>query len=349
METVKISDRKIGPNHPCFVIAEAGVNHNGDINIAKQLIDVAVKARVDAVKFQTFTAEKVVSLTAPKAEYQLRTTDETESQYAMLKRLELSIQMHKQLFAYCEDREILFLSTPFDEDSVDFLESLGVAAFKVSSGEITNQPLLVHIATKKKPIILSTGMSSLVDVAQAVKIIREAGNQKLVLLHCVSNYPADPKDVNLRAMETMATAFQLPVGFSDHTLGVEVSLAAVALGARVIEKHFTLNRKMPGPDHRASLEPEGLRKLVKGIRIVESALGNGRKEPAQSESNTAAVARRSLVAVRDLKAGEVLTAEDIAVRRPGTGMPPAMISFVVGLTLKTDVTAGSVLSREVFS
>lgn len=348
MGIVKICDRKVGPGQPCFVIAEAGVNHNGDVKLAMELIDIAVKAGADAVKFQTFKAEKVVSLSSPKADYQLQTTDVAESQYAMLKRLELTSQMHRDLFVYCEDREIIFLSTPFDEESADFLESLGVLAFKVSSGEITNLPLLDHIAAKKKPMILSTGMSSLLDVAQAVKVIQEAGNQELVLLHCVSNYPAEPKDVNLRAMETMATAFQLPVGYSDHTPGIEVALAAVARGACVVEKHFTLNRDMPGPDHKASIEPEELNALIKGIRIVASALGDGRKEPALSESNTASVARRSIVAVRNLKAGKKLAIEDIAIRRPGTGLPPAMVSFVVGLTIKMDVPAGAVLTKEVF-
>ena len=349
MEPVMIDHWKIGPGCRCFIIAEAGVNHNGDINIARKLVDVAVDAGADAVKFQTFKAEKVVSPSAPKAEYQLQATDKTESQYAMLKRLELSAQMHRQLFDYCQDRQILFLSTPFDVESVDLLESLGVSAFKVSSGEITNHPLLFHIAKMNKPIILSTGMSTLLDVAQAVKVINETGNQDIVLLHCVSNYPADPKDVNLRAMETMENAFQLPVGYSDHTPGIEVALAAVALGACVIEKHFTLDRNAPGPDHRASLEPEEIKTMIKGIRIVESALGDGRKEPAPSEMNTASVARRSLVALRDLKAGDILTTEDFAIRRPGTGLQPSMAPYVVGLTLREDVKTGNVLTWEVFS
>ena len=349
MEPVMIGDRTVSPGLRCFIIAEAGVNHNGDMNIARKLVDVAVDAGADAVKFQSFNAEKVVSPSAPKAEYQLQATDKNESQYAMLRRLELSAQMHKILFNYCQDRQILFLSTPFDVESVDLLESLGVSAFKVSSGEITNNPLLLHIAKKNKPIILSTGMSTLLDVAQAVKVINEAGNQDIVLLHCVSNYPADPKDVNLKAMETMERAFQLPVGYSDHTPGIEVTLAAVALGACVIEKHFTLDRNAPGPDHRASLEPEEIKTMIKKIRIVESALGDGRKEPAPSEINTASVARRSLVALRDLRAGEVLTTDDFAIRRPGTGLQPSMAPFVVGLTLREDVKAGNVLTREVFS
>ena len=348
MEPVIVHRHKIGYGNPCFVIAEAGVNHNGDINIARQLIDAAVSSGADAVKFQTFKADKVVGISVPKAEYQLQTTDRTESQHDMLRRLELTEEMHRQLLDYCQGLNILFLSTPFDKESADFLESLGVSAFKISSGEITNHPLLNHIAMKKKPIILSTGMSSLGDVAQAVQVIHEAGNHELVLLHCVSNYPADPRDVNLKAMDTMEKAFQLPVGYSDHTLGIEVALAAVGRGACVIEKHFTLNRNMSGPDHKASLEPVELIAMVKGIRIVEAALGDGRKAPAASEANTAAIARRSLVTVRDLKAGQVLTSDDFAIRRPGTGLQPSMASFVVGLTLKMDVKAGTVLTREIF-
>jgi N-acetylneuraminate synthase len=331
------------------VIAEAGVNHNGDPEIARQLIDAAVEAGADAVKFQTFKAEQVVSAQAPKADYQLQTTDESESQFDMLRKLELSQEAHRKLQAYCQSKGILFISTPFDATSVDFLDALGVPAFKVSSGEVTNLPLLRHIALKGKPVILSTGMSTLVDVGQAVQEIRVAGNDQLVLLHCVSNYPADPQDVNLRAMRTMAAAFQVPAGYSDHTPGLEVPLAAVALGACVVEKHFTLDRDMPGPDHKASLEPSGLKALVRGIRIVESALGDGRKEPAASEANTASVARRSLVAACAIPAGTKLTLDHIEIKRPGTGLPPAMQPYLVGLTLKEDLQTGAVFSMEMFT
>lgn len=349
MFKVKVDKRVIGPGSPCFVIAEAGVNHNGDLEIAKQLVDVAVAAGADAVKFQTFKAEKVVSSAAPKADYQLQTTAEDESQYAMLKNLELSFEAHQVLKTYCQDRDILFMSTPFDEDSADFLESLGVPVYKIPSGEITNQPLIEHIARKNKPIILSTGMSNLTEVSQAVDWVKGTGNDQLVLLHCVSNYPADPADVNLRAMEVMASAFQTPVGYSDHTPGIEVALAAVALGASVIEKHFTLDREMAGPDHRASLEPDQLAAMVSGIRTVESALGHGCKEPAPSEANTASVARRSLVAAADLKAGTILQEGHIDIRRPGTGLPPAMRTFIAGLRLNQDVPAGTFLTREMFT
>jgi len=235
------------------------------------------------------------------------------------------------------------MSTPFDEESADFLADLGVAVFKIPSGEITNLPFLRHVACRGKPMIVSTGMSYLGEVETAVRTIEEAGNYDFVLLHCVSNYPADPADVNLRAMQTMATAFGVPVGYSDHTLGIEVAIAAVALGACVIEKHFTLDRSLPGPDHRASLEPDELAVLVRGIRTVEAALGQGRKEPAASEANTAAVARRSLVAARDIPAGTVLTEEMLAIKRPGTGLPPAMLGHTLGRRTRVNMPAGTII------
>lgn len=349
MKEIEFANHAIGPTHPCFVIAEAGVNHNGDIHLAKQLVNVAADAGADAVKFQTFKAERVVSVNAPKAEYQLETTDTAESQLDMIRRLELSPDAHRELQAYCQERGILFMSTPFDKESVDLLDELGVPVFKIGSGEITNWPLLEYIAQKGKPIILSTGMSYLSEVDEAVRVIYETGNEELVLLHCVSNYPADPSDANLRAMQTMATAFQVPVGYSDHTPGIEVPLAAVALGACVIEKHFTLDKELPGPDHKASLEPEELVNMVRGIRIVELSLGHGRKVPADSESNTVAVARRSLVAAQDILAGTKLTEELIAIKRPGIGFPPAMHSYLIGRVVVDDVLADTVFSEEMLA
>lgn len=343
-----VGDLQIGHQYPCFIIAEAGVNHNGDLDLAHQLVDTAVTARADAVKFQTFIAEKVVSATAPKAEYQKKTTETAESQLEMIKRLELPFSAFAQLKTYCEEKGILFLSTPFDDESADFLDSLGMSAFKIPSGEITNLPFLRHIARKGKPIIMSTGMATLGEVEMAVSTIESTGNPPLTLLHCVSNYPADPADVNLRAMLTLQTAFGLPVGYSDHTMGLEVSFAAVALGACVIEKHFTLDRALPGPDHQASLEPSELAEMVAGIRKIESALGNGRKTPAASERNTADVARKSLVAAQDLKAGVRLTDEHLAIKRPGTGLPPAMYEQIVGRVIKQDVSAGEALTLEAF-
>jgi len=349
MKTVNINGRNIGVDEPCFVIAEAGVNHNGDPDTAKRLVDAAVESGADAVKFQTFKAEKVVSINAPKAEYQLQATDVSESQFEMLRNLELSLETHQALKDYSQARNILFLSTPFDEESADFLDSLEICLFKIGSGEITNYPLLRHIAAKKKPVILSTGMSSLVEVGQAVQQLRIIGNDQIVLLQCVSNYPADPKDVNLRAMGTMEAAFKVPVGYSDHTPGIEVALAAVALGACVIEKHFTLDRNMQGPDHKASLEPGELKALVKGIRTVESALGHGLKEPAASEANTASIARRSLVADQDIHAGLRLTVNHVGIKRPGTGLPPWMRPYLVGLIVKEDISAGTILTMEMFT
>ncbi|MCL5884139.1 MAG: N-acetylneuraminate synthase family protein, partial [Deltaproteobacteria bacterium] len=269
MKAVKIEDRWVGEGHPCFVIAEAGVNHDGDIGQAMRLVDAAASAGADAVKFQAFKAEKLATPDAPKAAYQARATDASESQYRMLKRLELSEDDHRKLSDYCRRRGILFLSTPYDEESADFLSGIGIPAFKVSSGDLTNHPFLEHLAGKGKPVLLSTGMSSLPEVGEAIGVLRKAGAKEIVLLHAVSCYPADPADVNLKAIRTLSGEFDLPVGYSDHTLGVEVACAAVALGACMIEKHVTLDRNLPGPDHRASLEPGELETLVRGIRIVE--------------------------------------------------------------------------------
>jgi len=344
-----LAGQKVGIGHPCFIIAEAGVNHNGDIAIARKLIDAAAVAGADAVKFQTFTADKIVSPLAPKADYQKVSSGGSESQFEMLQRLELSQQAHRELKTYCEAKSILFISTPFDEESADFLDALGVSFFKIGSGEITNLPLLVYTAQKGKPIILSTGMAFLHEVSEAVSAIRSVGNDQICLLQCVSNYPAEPRDVNLRAMETISKAFQVPVGYSDHTLGIEVALAAVAMGACVIEKHFTLDKTMPGPDHRASADPMELSQLVEGIRKIEASFGHGRKEPAQSEANTAAVARKSLVASRDLEAGTRLSVSDIDIKRPGDGLLPKMKPYLIGLTLRVPVKRGEVFSMEMFS
>lgn len=344
LRTVDIAGRTIGPGHPCLVIAEAGVNHNGSRDMARRLVDVAAHAQADVVKFQTFKAERVVTSDAPKAAYQLRTTDAAESQYDMLRRLELSPEAHHEVAGYCQGKGILFLSSPFDEESADFLETLGVPAFKIPSGEITNLPFLEHAARKGRPIILSTGMSTLDEVGTAVDTIYRTGNRDLVLLHCVSAYPADPHDVNLRAMATMEAAFGIPVGYSDHTLGIEVALAAVALGAPVIEKHFTLDRHLPGPDHCASLEPDELRRLVEGVRTVEAALGHGRKEPVSCEAATALVSRKSLVAARPIRAGTMITRELIVMKCPGSGLPPAMLGRIVGRAATQDIPADALLS-----
>lgn len=334
---VTAGSRQIGRGHPCFIIAEAGVNHNGSMDLARRLIDAAHAAGADAVKFQTFQAEKLISASAPKAEYQARQTGSEQSQLEMVKSLELSFDDFRRLKAHCDQKGILFLSTPFDEASADFLHELGVPLIKVPSGELTNLPLLEHLAAKRTPLIVSTGMASLEEVAGALTYIRENGNPSVVLLHCVSNYPASAADVNLRAMETMAHAFRVPVGYSDHTLGPEIAIAAVSLGACVIEKHFTLDRSLAGPDHQASSTPDELADLVRSVRAVESAFGDGRKEPATSEANTAAVARKSLVAASALRAGTILTPEMIAIKRPGTGLSPALFYDLVGRRLAQDL------------
>lgn len=346
VSAIDIGGRKIGPGYPCFIIAEAGVNHNGNQEMALRLVDIAVQAGADAIKFQTFKAERVVTADASKAPYQLRGTDQGESQLNMLRHLELSKEAHRALWEYCQRRGITFISTPFDEESADFLADLGLTVFKIPSGEITNLPFLKHTACKMRPMIVSTGMSDLHEVEAAVGVIVETGNQELVLLHCVSSYPASPADANLRAMQSMRDALQLPVGYSDHTPGIEVALAAVVLGACVIEKHFTSDRTLPGPDHCSSLEPEELTALVRGIRVVEMALGHGRKEPAACELSTAAVARKSLVAATTIRAGVILTEQMIAIKRPGTGLPPAMRAQLVGRVAKSDIAVDTILSLE---
>lgn len=349
--------------HPStFIIAEAGVNHNGSIELAKRLIDVANESGADAVKFQTFKAEKVVTTTAAKAKYQIENTGTDESQLEMLKKLELPLSAHEELFSYCKEKGIVFISTPFDEESADMLDNLGMTIFKIPSGEITNEPLIQHIASKKKPIILSTGMSYLEEVEKAIKWVMGVWENEymgknlsthppihpLTLLHCVSNYPAAIEDVNLSAMKTMEIAFGLPVGYSDHTMGIEIPIAAVAIGAKVIEKHFTLNRNMVGPDHRASLEPDGLKAMVKAIRNIEKALGDGTKRPMEREADVRNIARKSLVAARDIKAGETITVNDILVKRPGVGIAPELIEQVINKIAKINIKKDSLLKWDYF-
>jgi len=345
---IEIAGHKIGAGNPAFIIAEAGVNHNGDLKIAHELVDVAAEAGADAVKFQTFIAEKSITSDAIKADYQRISTGNEESQLEMARKLELSFDDFRTLKRYCDERGIVFLSTPFDLESVDFLHSLRVPALKIASGDLTNHPLLRHVASKGVPVIISTGMSDMEEVKEATEVVRSGGNDRIVLLQCVTNYPADPADVNLRAMQTMAEAFNVPVGYSDHTLGIEVAIGAVALGACVIEKHFTLDRNLAGPDHRASLEPRELEALVHAVRRVEAALGDGIKMPAASEASNAAVARRSLVAACDIKAGTVITPELTACKRPGTGLPPKMLDRVLGKTALVDLREGTLLKLDMF-
>jgi N,N'-diacetyllegionaminate synthase len=315
-----------------FIIAEAGVNHNGSLEIAKKMIDVAVDAGADAVKFQTFKAEKLVCRNAQKAEYQKKTTDKNESQFEMIKKLELDLNAHRELIMHCTERGIVFLSTPFDLDSIHLLHELGLEIFKIPSGEITNLPYLKEIGTLKKKVIMSTGMANLKEVEGALDVLTQAGTSKenITVLHCNTAYPTPFEDVNLLAMLTIQEAFKVKVGYSDHTLGIEVPIAAVALGAKVIEKHFTLGKNMQGPDHKASLIPEELNGMVRAIRNIEKALGSGIKKPSHSELKNKPVARKSIVAVKSIKKGEVFTSENITAKRPGIGISPLEWDRVIG-------------------
>jgi len=343
---LEIGDRKIGPGFPCFVIAEAGVNHNGDVAMAREMVHTAARSGADAIKFQTFKAEKLASTHAAKADYQIDNSHESESQLDMLRRLELDEVSVKALKRECLKSNILFLSTPFDDESVDQLVDLGIPAIKIASGEINNFPLLEHISRTGKPMILSTGMSYLGEVEAAIRAIRSSGNHQLALLQCTSNYPALPVEINLRAMHTLAQAFNLPVGLSDHSEGIEISLAAVALGACILEKHFTLDRSLPGPDQASSIEPDELTSMIKGIHNVEAALGDGGKEPAEREIGTAAVARKSLVTCEQIRAGSRIEKSQIAIMRPGTGLAPAMLPYVVGRVAKMDIPSGELITFE---
>lgn len=313
-----------------LIIAEAGVNHNGDIKIAKQMIDAAAEAGADIVKFQTFKAENLVTQSAKKAEYQLQTTSKEESQLQMLKKLELSFQDHHELIKYAKERQIGFLSTPFDLDSLQLLVDVGIDTIKLPSGEITNYPLLKKSAETGKRIILSTGLSNLEEIKAAVKVLQINGAGEIILLHCNTQYPTPFEDANLNAMNTIAEAIELPVGYSDHTNGIEVSIAAVAMGACVIEKHFTLDRNMEGPDHKASLEPHELKAMVSAIRNVEKAMGDGVKEPSKSEKENIGIARKSIVARKKIKKGEKFTEQNITTKRPGTGINPMRWNEILG-------------------
>ena len=313
-----------------YIIAEAGVNHNGSIELAKRLVDEAVIAGVDCVKFQTFIAEAIVSKNARMAEYQKNNTGSDQSQYGMLKKLELKFEDFIELKRYCEEKGITFLSTAFDTESIEFLASLPLSQWKIPSGELTNLPYLIQIAKKGKPIILSTGMANLSEVDDAVFALRNAGAEEITILHCTTEYPAPFEEVNLRAMEAMRLRFNLPIGYSDHTQGIEVPIAAVAMGATVIEKHFTLDRTMEGPDHKASLEPNELKAMVKAIRHIEQALGNGEKNVSVSEGKNKAIARKSIIAKRAIKKGEIFSEENLTVKRPGTGVSPMRWFDVIG-------------------
>lgn len=336
MQPVKSVPKKINKT---FIIAEAGVNHNGNLEMALQMVDVAAKAGADAIKFQTFKAERIISKTAPKAGYQKETTGSEESQLEMVKRLELDEAAHRQLYDYCRKKKITFLSTPFDLESIDLLDRLGLTLFKIPSGEITNLPYLRKLGGLNKRLILSTGMADLGEIEDALDVLTEVGTplERITVLHCNTEYPTPFEDVNLRAMLTIKNAFPgISVGYSDHTNGIVVPIAAVSMGAEVIEKHFTLDRNFPGPDHKASLEPDELTAMVQAIRNIEKALGNGIKRPSPSEVKNKLIARKSMVATQPIKTGEMFSADNITAKRPGAGISLMRWDEVLGQVAQKD-------------
>lgn len=328
-----------------LIIAEAGVNHNGDLEMARRLVEVAAQSGADFVKFQTFKADRLVTRQAAKADYQRQLTAEDESQYDMIHRLELTPEMHVELIEHCRRRGIRFLSTGFDIESLDLLVGLGIPLFKIPSGEITNLPYLQQIGRLGKPVILSTGMADMAEIGAALKVLEQAGTprQQITVLHCNTEYPTPMRDVNLRAMLSIRDAYGVQVGYSDHTAGIEVPIAAVALGATVIEKHFTLDRNLPGPDHQASLEPGELKAMVAAIRNIELALGDGVKRPSPSEAKNIAIVRKSLVAARPIRAGEPFTLDNLAVKRPGTGVSPMRLNEMLGRVAGRDFQADELI------
>ena len=379
-KSITIGTKTIGKGNPVFIIAEAGVNHNGNLSLAKKLIDAAVEAGADAVKFQTFDPDTLVTKEAAKAEYQIRNESKgknppqatpfsshhpasptrhpssgrrggemEESQYAMLKRLMLKREYHAELKKYAEQKGIIFLSTPFSLSDAEFLKELGVPALKIGSSDTNNIPYLRAIAKWKLPLILSTGMSDLALITESVDAIRAAGNTELIVLHCTTNYPAPIGEVNLRAMQTLQKELDVPVGFSDHTEGNVAAIASVALGASVIEKHLTLDKTMPGPDHKASLNPKEFGELVRAIRDVEKALGTGKKELFRSEKEIAKVARKSLVTVTAIKKGETFSQKNLTTKRPGTGLPPKDFDRVIGSRATRDISADTLILKTDFS
>jgi len=328
-----------------LIIAEAGVNHNGDIELAKHLIDVAADAGADIVKFQTFCADRLVTKSAAKTDYQVTSTGAEESQHEMLRRLELSPSMHEILMAHCAQRNIEFMSTAFDEQSVDLLSGYGLTRFKIPSGEITNLAYLRHTAKVAGEVIISTGMATLDEIDAAIAVFEANGvpRARITVLHCTTEYPAPFTDVNLRAMQTISETFGVRIGYSDHTVGIEIPIAAVALGASIIEKHFTLDKAMPGPDHQASLAPAELKAMVAAIRGIESAMGNGIKAPSPAETKNLGIVRKSLVAVRSIEAGEIFSMDNIGAKRPGTGISPMRLDEVLGCPAPRSFTADELI------
>jgi N,N'-diacetyllegionaminate synthase len=341
---IQIGGRTCGAGSPCFIIAEAGVNHNGSVELAHKLVDAAADTGADAVKFQTFTPEALVLPGAKKAEYQIKNTKTNESQLEMLEKLALPRAAFSELQAHARDRKIQFFSTPFDEESAEFLNSIGMIAFKVASGEVTNFPLLKKIARYDRPVLMSTGMCDLAEVRAAVELLRGCGNDDIALFHCVSDYPAALQDCNLRAIDAMRDAFRVPVGWSDHTDGILISVAAAARGAELLEKHLTLDRNLSGPDHKASLEPAQFKQMVADIRSVERTLGDGTKKPATGELKIASLVRKGAYYGTDVKKGTALCLEQVICRRPAAAVSPAKIDSYAGRVLARDVRAGDAVN-----
>jgi N,N'-diacetyllegionaminate synthase len=342
---IKVGTKYIGKGEPVYIIAEAGVNHNGDLRIAKRLVDSAKEVGADAVKFQTFKTEDLVTSQAEMADYQKQYLKDVTSQYEMIKRLELGFEDFVELKKYCDKKRIQFLSTPHSTSAVAFLAPL-LPVFKIASGDLTNLPFLELVASYSKPIIMSTGMATLEEVGEAMNAIRKKGNNKVILLHCVTNYPASLETINLRAMLTLEKVYGVPVGFSDHTVGFTGSIVAVSLGACVIEKHFTLDRNLPGPDHKASMEPGEFAEFVQVLRSIENALGNGIKKPTESEMKIREVARKSLVAKVDIQKGTTITEEMIEIKRPGIGIAPKNLRNIIGKKTKVTIKREQVLQLD---
>jgi N-acetylneuraminate synthase/N,N'-diacetyllegionaminate synthase len=338
--------KTVGEGFPVFIIAEAGVNHNGDLQIARELVEEAANCGADCIKFQTYKAERVVTNNAPKAKYQMETTDRAESQLEMLRKIELSPEHHVELKKYAEELGLLFLSTPYNFEDIDLLESIGVSAYKVASGQIVEPPFLRMVAETGKPVFLSTGMSTMSEIEAALNTIRKTGNDKTILLQCTTNYPSMIEDANLRVIPAFRSAFNVPVGYSDHTVGEEAAIAAVALGAVVIEKHFTTDKNLPGPDHSSSVTPEELRSLIKKIRRTEMSLGKDLKEPTAVEKENATGMRRSIVACRSIKKGEIINKEDITFKRPATGLPPTDYDRIIGRKAVREIAKDDILQED---
>lgn len=345
---LKIGRKQIGEKFPVFIIAEAGVNHNGSLAMAKKLVEAAKKAGADAVKFQTFKSEDLVTQSADMAQYQQKNTGKKESQLLMLKKLKLKNQDFIVLKKYCDQKNIMFLSTAHTKDAINFLNPL-MPAFKVASGDLTNIPFLQSVAKKKKPLIVSTGMANLEEIKEAVTAIKKTGNNKIILLHCTTNYPCPLEDVNLRAMLTLKKEFNIPVGYSDHTKGFWVSAMAVAMGAEILEKHFTLDKNLPGPDHKASLEPKELKEMVCRVREVEKILGSGIKKPTESEKKIVLIVRKSIIAKRYILRGQKITKDMLVIKRPGNGIEPKHFNKIIGKKAKKNIKKESLIRQDQLS